>query len=205
MTRVRQRGDGGFVLAEALVALTLLGMIMVLCTSLVDFGRRVSNLSRTRDHVSDLSSAADALAALVGRAVAVRERLDDGRQKVLFAGQDALLAFAAVSSAEGLPGGTVQVQMAFDRGASSLVLNVTPLPSNGSFSRPDGAANQVLLEHVARLEFAYFGAIAEGAAGTWHREWLAAEKLPKLVMIRVAIRNGGRVETLEIAAPIWAE
>ncbi len=205
MTRVRQRGDGGFVLAEALVALTLLGMIMVLCTSLVDFGRRVSNLSRTRDHVSDLSAAADALAALVGRAVAVKERLDDGRQKVLFAGQDTLLAFAAVSNAEGLPGGTVQVQMAFDRGGSSVVLNVTPLGSTGRFSPPDGALNQVLLDNVAWLEFQYFGAIADGAAGTWHKEWLAAERLPKLVMIRAAIRNGGRVETLEVAAPIRAE
>lgn len=205
MTRARRPGNGGFVLVEALVALTLLGMIMVLCTSLVDFGRRVSNLSRTRDHVSGLSTASDALATLVGRAVAMKERLDDGRQRVLFAGQDSLLAFAAVSSAEGLPGGTVQVHLAYNRGANSLVLNVAPLLPDGSFSRPDGAANQVLLENVAWLEFAYFGATADGAAERWHKEWLAAERLPELVMIRAAVRTGGRVEKLEVAAPIWAE
>ena len=185
---VRPNDDRGFTLVELLVAMTLLGLVMVLLFGGLRFGMRA--WERTTEHTTgsdEIRLAQDFLRDEIGRAYPGIDSTDATHPHVAFIGKAASMDLIAPSRAI-LGAGRGKLHLETKRHGEQVDLWATLTPELASGE--GGAITDKLLSGAATIQISYFGSLTPGEDASWHAEWAGTMRLPKLVRIRAAFPEG---------------
>ena len=207
--RIRRSG-AGFTLVELLVALTLLGLLSGLVFGGFRFGVRAwERVDAHVDHASEIQWAQAFLRRRLSEAAPVRPATKQRNRPVLFEGTSTTLAFVTVLAVHGEVGGHSVLKLDLRRrdGAGALILGWAPHRFDAEDLGVQELDERVLIDGVERVEFAYFGrADPEQARPDWRDEWRDAERLPRLVRIRLEFTKASRRHWPElVVAPMVIE
>lgn len=194
------RAAGGFTLVELLIALTLLGVMVVLLFDGMRFGSRASETLSAR---IDAGEQVRLTQAFLRRQLAQAQPflVDETRSggAVAFTGSAQEMRFVAPLpgriGAAGMYWFRLYTAQAGER-REFLVSYALYQPESWQQFGEASPKSTVLLDDVRELEFSYFDTDG-GGAGTWTERWEEQDRLPALV--RVDLRPAG-----EAAAP-WPE
>lgn len=198
MARRRRTGEGGFTLIEVLVALGMFGLLMVMLTGGIRIVTRgYDGGTRQAERWAQLPIAQDFVREQVANArlsVPVR----GGDEPLAFRGARDHVVFVGLLPAHFAVGGlqTIFIGLWQDRDGRSLVMRWIPYrggPIEGdALQPPPGTAPDmaVLLDHVAAVEFSYFGAAERTLAPSWQETWQRADSGPSLLRMRLAFEDG---------------
>ena len=187
-----RRGDAGFTLLEILVAISVLGVLVVLLTQSVQFGLWAMRLqTEFRDRHGDLEVIDRALRRMVALA-------DPGiyPEPPTLRGAAHRLSFTTELPLDGAgPGQRADVAIVAETGR--LLLRWTPRLHVEAFGTAPAWQETVILDGVERVEFAYRGV---GGPGAWSATW-SADRLPALVRINILFsgRSGRRWPPIVVA------
>jgi general secretion pathway protein J len=193
MTR-RANPQAGFTLIEVLIGITLLAMLGTLIASGTRLGGRAWNSAERQTADSDDM----VLLQSLFRRTIVRARpafvsADPRDMTVAFAGEPDTLSLVAPQPGTQYGGPWVQERFYVARHGASRALfvdlrvNATSAPDN----RTVGENQAVLLDHVSKIEFAYFGPSGPGAPPAWQETWTNRSRLPDLVRVAIVRDSPG--------------
>ncbi len=192
--------SAGFTLLELLVAVTLFALLSVALFGGLRFGMRATQAGTARlDRSAEIAAASGFLRNEIADAQALDKTTGDGGKVVAFAGDGGSVEFVASPPAPLAAGGWHVLRLALEHGPGGGRLVLT-----GRLVRSDGgeagaALRSVLLDRVSSVDFAYFGALAEGDAPAWHDRWQDAAVLPALMRLRIGFADGRQAPALLIA------
>ncbi len=192
--RIMPRGfreEAGFTLLEALVAITLLGLLSIALAGGLRFG--VDAWARGVAHSDQLSRTTVVqgfLRRVVGEAYPYFLSRDPTHQYVDFEGTSESLAFLA--SAPAVLGGAGQSRFRLTvtkhDGLADLVMTLRA--ELALADGPSTAEKKTLLAGAAFVEFAYFGRLRPDPNAHWHDRWTGQAVLPQLISIQVRFPEG---------------
>jgi len=188
MSRARPH-EGGFTLVELLVAFALFAMISVLLAGGLRFGVRAWEAGRARaEPTEEVGIAQNLLRREIAEAALPRDENDMAHA---FTGGPDSIAFSAPLPAAAAAGESYafQLQAVGSGGRADLALAWRPaaVPADAR-----DASSAILLENIAGIELAYFGAAVSGKAPIWSSRWSGTAGLPELVRVRVIFPAGDR-------------
>ena len=200
--RVHSRRNRGFTLLETLVALTLLGLVlMMLYGALFSAARSARAGDAQARENDDKRLALSFIRRVTGEAVPML-RVDEQGARLLFRGDDASLQFVSRLPAHHAGSGLyfLKLEVADDE----LRLNYTPLTREKAMLEEDifvEADTVSLLEGVEAIDLDYFGRDTPDAEPAWHDEWddKARLLLPELIRFKVIAGVPGAWPPLVVA------
>lgn len=206
----RQRRAAGFTLLELLVAITLLGLIAVMLAGGLRLGARV--WERGQEHAEDLAQlevVQGFLRRQLSQAYPLRLTDADAPARTAFQGRPEALRFAVLAPPQFGFGGFYLLTVDLEEGDEGGRLRLSARayhPEMEEQPREGEVRESVLLERVAAVEFAYFGAQAPDEPPLWQDRWEGdgerVSELPALVRLRLAFGEGdGRYWPELIVAP----
>lgn len=186
-----QRRDGGFTLAEMLVALALFAMISALIAAVINLIARLDGSARRQD---------DAVEQVVSAQTVLRARLEALRpmidvrglgDTITMVGKPDELTFTAPGFAANGPH-EVQAMRLRRTNRGQLVLYSAPLLAGYDLRLPavEGWSAAPLLDGVQSLQIAYYGPDRLTGRDVWQDRWISRAQPPKLV--RVSLGFGDR-------------
>ncbi|HEX3500516.1 MAG TPA: prepilin-type N-terminal cleavage/methylation domain-containing protein [Stellaceae bacterium] len=190
----------GFTLVELLIAVTLLGLLMVMLFGGLRFGTRAMTAATTTvDRTADLASAYGFLREVLGNAQPLPIEGAGPQPPIRFEGDQHHMELVVLAPTNLGPGGfrIVEIGLEDPPAKPRLVLRWGGAP-RGADAAPE-IPPSVLLDRLAQVDFAYFGAIADGQAAAWHTSWQAAKSLPRLVRLRVILEDRRALPELLVA------
>lgn len=189
----------GFTLVEMLVALAVLGALTLVALAMFRIGSGLwAATARTEERLAEIATVQDLLRQVLERAYPAVIAAPDG-YIVAFTGTAKSLEFSAsLPAAVGL-GGLRRLRLGSD---GDSVVMTSRLERNAPQweQLPEPEQRFPLLANVRSLDLDYYGA-KPGSAAHWHAEWLALQKLPQLVRIKVTFADGRLSWPALLAAP----
>ena len=196
---MKQRGQSGFTLLELLVAITLLGIVMVLLFGGLRFGTRAWERG---DERSEELARLEVVHGFVRRHLSEAYPLvvPEGRaeRRIDFVGRPDTLALAALMPARLGAGGFHRLVFSVvgDGVRKRLVVSRHPFRSgmDDSAEPPEtgDGTETVLLEGISSAAFSYYGAIGADDEPAWRDAWEDARSPPLLVRLDVTFPEGDR-------------
>jgi prepilin-type N-terminal cleavage/methylation domain-containing protein len=192
----RAGSDAGFTLVELLVSITLFAMLSVLLAGTLRTGSRAAAAGETRiDRTTQIALSETVIWAQLAGALPVTAM---GSAALLFDGRTDGVDFIGLPPAYLAPGGFHRLSLALEPTASGqdLVLRWQSLTAavEDSDLRPS-----ILVEHLVRVDFAYYGARDYAELPQWREEWRGALRLPVLVRLHFVFLDGHEVPDLVVA------
>jgi general secretion pathway protein J len=193
----RHRHAAGFTLLEVLVALAMFALLMGMLTSGVRLiMRSYETGTQQTDRLSQLSVVVDVLRDQIANArMSIPGRTEE--QGPSFVGALDHLEFVGSLPSQFAVGGlqTIFVGLRQDKAERDLIVRWRPYEEGpiDAIEQPrrgedDGAT--VLLDHVRKVEIAYYGAPDPDRAASWQDEWRQPDYPPNLVRLRVVFDDG---------------
>ena len=175
----------GFTLMEVLAALAVLGLLLAGLAQGVQFGLRAWDL-QARDVAwrNDIEAADRTIRLLIRR---VRSGAEVRDRPVVVGGPQGCELVTLLPPHATDPAGPVAARLDVDA-AGRLVLRWLPMPHAAWTGPPPRPREAVLLDRVARVEFAYWKD-QPGGGGAWQRAWSEPEA-PSLVRVRIVFPRG---------------
>ena len=206
-TENRAWRERGFTLLELLIAMTLLGLIMMLLFGGLRFGTRAWETNSDRvEAISQIEISHHVIRRMLSQAYPLVDpdaMLDvtDGRG-IEFEGEAEGVAFAGLMPAH-LGGGFHRFELLVDDAGDTprLVLRWRRIAYGGE---DDGAAGDeaVLIDRIAGARFSYFGPAEDGDVADWRAAWDDPARLPALVRLEIDFPDGdGRFWPDLVVAP----
>lgn len=204
----RYRCHRGFTLIEVLLAMTLLGVMMVLVLSSL----RVASTSWTRgeQHLSKTQNQAQLYQFFKQQLAAIRPIALPNQAAAaagvplpgqVFQGQAHTMRFIASLPQSALRKGWHQFEIGVEPATpDQLLLRLTPL------QQPTTAPETVVLARgVRQFALSYFGNQQQADAnGAWQSSWLNAEQLPRLIKLQLQWAEGGDWPDTVFTVPVTA-
>jgi general secretion pathway protein J len=199
----------GFTLLELLVAMTLLALLAGLLFGGLSFGVRVWEKGDAElEKLAELQIAQGLIRRVISRALLSDLPRGENEDAAIFEGTADGLLFVGPAPAQSLPGGFYRLSLRGDdvEGKRRLVMTWRlPVPDDKGPRADEDENLVVLVDGVADVTFAYFGAGDEDGEPGWRDRWEGVLGLPRLVRIDVTFRDGdARVWPKLIAAPMVA-
>ncbi len=184
----------GFTLIEVLIAMTLLGVMVILLFSSLRIAAQSWNAGEHK--MAAVNQKAVVYQFFKRHLTAIRplpmlntDPTYSSEAVQAFQGFSQSLRFVAGLPASSARKGLQIFSIALDPENSSILLVIlTPYRLTEADQEP--VKPEVLLENIAGLKFAYFGRIEEFAEPRWQEEWAVAERLPSLIKVSIALRDG---------------
>lgn len=190
-------GQGGFTLLEVLVALTLLGFLLVGLQQGFRFGLKALDL---QTKISSRTAELDAVDRALRRMIESMEPGDAaGTGKVMEGRRDRMTFLSTLPLAANIDRrARMTILVTPDK---RLVLRWSPYRHEKPFQSPPPDTETLLLDHMERIDIAYWRPAALGIKGGWIDDW-SLPGLPGLVRIRFSFPPGDPRHWPElIAAP----
>lgn len=197
----------GFTLLEVLVAITLLGMIMVMAYQGLRTGARSTAQGEAAiERVNRLRLSQEFLRGQLSRALPMTIEQDDTLGAVVFEGGPEIMRFVAPMPGYLSYGGPYVQTLSLARGNGgerALVFDHRILQYGEEAERaPDPSAERdpvKLLDGIRDAEFSYLepGETRDDEP-VWVDEWRALDRLPLLVRIRLEMREDSRIQWPEL-------
>ena len=201
MKNAANKRQRGFTLIEILIAMTLLGLLMVMLFGGLGLGTRAWEASYVRS--ADLARL-EAVQGFIRRALTGAYPLlgtndDDAKRKVTFTGGAEAVEFTALMPAHFGVGGFYIITLAAEDGVDGarLVFRRQLYRSGDEEPSPPAPAGdpekeKVLLDGISKAEFSYFGATDIDETPAWRDEWQDQKTLPDLVRLSVTFADGDK-------------
>lgn len=207
--RMRQRG---FTLLELLIAMTLLGLILVLLFGGLRLGvRSWDGAQRQVDNMNSVRSLENFLRREMSQANPYRWNSGTG-QRLAFLGERNRLSFVAPMPSRVGGGGLYAVSVEFDQTAKARRMVWKNLPVSTQmqdFSALAQAPEMVLaaaeLGDVEDIWLSYFGSESDSAAPRWFERWDNSSRLPLLIRVQVRLAKGGAWPDFVVAPMLSSE
>jgi general secretion pathway protein J len=184
--RAGARGEEGFSLVEALVALTIVSLLSLLTLSALQFGIQAWRRgSETALKLDDRIHAEGFLRQLLSQTSPRFVARSGGTGYVDFEGRSTSLQLIAhpPRSLSGSGPWVFNVGTENKGGQTNLTFSSRPELAKTNTQQ---ISQRVLIEDVGNVEFAYFG--AKGQQSGWRGEWVRETSLPEL--IKITLRKG---------------
>lgn len=184
--------SAGFTLMELLVAMTLLGILMTALFGSLRLGARVWEASdRVLRNEGQTMSIRAFLQDRLEQAMPVVLLLDDGRTKIVFAGERSALRIASTMP-ESVGFGPYIIELLLTpsgQGADVADLSIRWRPVDDQAVSVD---ERVLVEDLSTMSLGYFGTKGdEGDGPVWHATWQEQERLPDLIRLELRFDEEG--------------
>ncbi|QPK64645.1 prepilin-type N-terminal cleavage/methylation domain-containing protein [Methylomonas sp. LL1] len=184
----------GFTLIEVLIAMTLLGVMVVLLFSSLKVAAESWNAGENK--IAEVNKKAVVYQFFKRHLTAIRplpsldteQNFETGSQQV-FQGFNQSLRFAGALPASSARKGIQVFELELDPAKSSS-LRVRLSPYRLSDDDPKAEEPVVLLENIAQLKFSYFGKTEDIAEQQWRDEWTIADRLPGLIKVSISLEDG---------------
>lgn len=181
----------GFTLLELLVALSLMGMLLVILYGGLRLGiRGWDSGEQHATQLNDIQVAQDFIRRQIKQSVAVYRNDPDQGRVILFEGDaERLKLVAPMLSYLGLGGLYV---LALDRVEQDEVgyLRLNWYPYRPEDDGADDARDTILVDGVSQVEWAYFGLGSEDdEQARWYERWENPQQRPLLVRLSLAVRG----------------
>lgn len=191
---MKQFRNEGFTLIEVLIAMTLLGVMVVLLFGSLRIAGQSWNTGESK--MAAVNQKAVVYQFFKRHITAIRplpmlnadpnESFDTVQA---FQGFPQSLRFVAGLPASSARKGLQVFTIALDpENHSVLWVALAPYRLTDNDRQPDRP--EILLQNIAEIRFAYFGRIEELAEPRWQEEWSVAERLPSLIKISIALQDG---------------
>jgi general secretion pathway protein J len=177
----------GFTLLELLVAITLLGLLMVVLLGGLRLGARAWEVTETRlDDSARMQVVQDFVRQRLAQALPWWAIDESGRQWLLFHGEPDRLEFVA-QLPEHLGGGFHEFALLLDASGATrdLVVRWRRIAAPDEAAAGDVPFQKVLLPDVEDLDFAYFGTPGADQPAGWLDRWSDLDGLPTLLRMTV--------------------
>jgi len=191
---VRIPGSRGFTLIEVLIAMTLLGVIVVLLFGSLRIAAQSWSAGERR--IEQVNQKAVVYQFFKRHLTAVRpvqapENNDAFASETdhAFLGLPQRMRFVGALPASSARKG-LQIFDIFADPQRPGALLVTLTPYRDSDELPPPEPPEVLLDGVADFKFAYFGQTEDVAERVWRDKWDAADRLPKLIKVSILLQDG---------------
>ena len=187
------RRTRGFTLVELLVGLTLMALISIILFGGMRFGMRAWETSGERaEGAARIELVQNLLRRQLGQARLVPTGAGTGTGKtgVAFAGQPDRVTFIASPVRPGEVDDNVVFILAKADADRKLHLDLNWRPSGPPANAPLAAGAARLVDDIATVELAYYGAPDRNRGAGWWDEWDSAHGLPSLVRLRVTFPEG---------------
>ena len=199
----REHLDDGFTLLELLVAMTLLGLLMVMLFGSLRFGVRAWESADTRlSSVDEMRLAQGFLRREIEHAYPLFDLSDPTSPHVDFDASEMTLRFlsSAPDSLASAGRAFIEIMTRPEGAKTNLVVNIWPeLVWPDSDDTDD---EEVLLEDVQTVDFAFYGKETPSSSEEWLDHWPNKYELPRLIRISVRFPPGdSRVWPDLIVAP----
>ena len=199
MKQNHTRGQGGFTLLELLVAMTLLGIIMMLLFGGLRLGTRAWESGDERsEELARLEVVHGFIRRQLSQAFPLVVSLGRAERRISFVGRPDTLEFAALMPAHLGAGGFHRLVFTVvgDGADKRLVVRRRPFQSaiEDAVEPPDAEdeTESVLLERISSAAFSYYGATDADAEPEWRDRWEEAPSPPLLVRLDVTFPEGDR-------------
>jgi general secretion pathway protein J len=180
--------QAGFTLLELVVAMTMMGLVLVVLYSGLRLGLNGWDSGEQRAETTNrLRSAQEFLRRQLAQSMTVYQINDQQERTVVFAGGKDAIEFVAPMLVYLGHGGLYRVRV--ETADSQMRVRWRPyLPGD----RAAGEEREtVLLEGVSGVEWAYFGPERDGdqEPPRWRSEWASQERRPLLVRLNLTLRG----------------
>lgn len=190
------RRRNGFTLIEVLIAMTLLGIMVVLLFSSLKIAAESWNAGEGK--IVEVSRKAVVYQFFKRHLTTIRPVLaqtpdpqnageDAAMMAQAFQGQSQTLRFVAALPAAAARKGLQLFDIAAARNeATTIMVGLTPYQQ----TEPGEPEQTVLLQHVKAFAFAYFGKKEETGEAAWHDDWMGIDHLPRLIKVGISLDDG---------------
>jgi general secretion pathway protein J len=185
------RNQAGFTLLEALVAVTLLGLLSIALTRGLWFGIDAwARGSAHSDQLSRILAVQGLLHEVIGQAYPYFLSGDPTRTYLDFDGTSKSLVLLAPAPVAFGGAGRSRFRLSVDKrdGRSDLIM--ISQAELAAADAPSTVEKKTLLSRAASVTFAYFGNLRSDTDARWHDHWTAQTALPQLLQIKVLFPEG---------------
>jgi general secretion pathway protein J len=206
----------GFTLLEVLIAMSLLGIMLVLlfgsfaiCSRSWNAGEehihKVEQMAMVQNFFRGHLSAAWNETGLQRNTSSAEEDADSGIQdtqkaedRAFFQGLEQYLQFVSLLPESAARGGWYLFKVGIKQNSSALYVAMTPFLPVEEYTQPESEELEILAD-LESLTLAYWGKKPDDDAPQWHNEWVNIPALPELVSINIKLRNQSAWPTLVVA------
>lgn len=205
-----RRRQGGFTLLEALVALTLLALMLAVLGGSIRFASQSRETAAARiDSMDNMRIAQDFLRQTLAQAHPKRWAKAVGRPYVLRGERDEVSLAAPLTARVGVGGLFLLKFSLVDTGnrsskAKNLVVSrIFPEPDAQEMPDFSNAETTVLAENIAELEFQYLGRDNPNSDPIWQDDWREGGRMPEAIRVRVRPVTGPPWPDMVVPLRLW--